>query len=279
MKINLILIIILSFLGCSHQENNFSVSPRYVSLSPANTEILYELGLEKNIVGVTSQCDYPKKAQEKTIIGDFANPSIEKIVSLEPDIIFASGPPQERAIKKLTDFGYNIYTSNPSTIKELFRNIKNIGEITNTKNQSQKLITEIKSVIEDVRKRISNYDRKKVYIEISSRPMMTVGKNNFINEMVSIAGGMNIGEQEDKSFFTISYEYLIKRNPDVIVIFSQKAEKRKERLKSILKDNVDAVKNNRIYPIKHKDVYIRPGPRIAQGIKNLADLFLKGMDR
>ena len=102
---------------------------RIVSLAPSTTEILFSLGLDKEIVGVTTFCNYPSKALAKEKVGTFSEPDIEKILSLKPDIIFATGLEQAFTVERLRQLKLNIYVSDPSNIKELFESIEDMGKI------------------------------------------------------------------------------------------------------------------------------------------------------
>ncbi len=104
-------------------------APRYISLAPSTTEILFALGLDKEIVGVSSYCDYPPQAISKEKVGNFSHPSIEKIISLRPDYIFCTGLEQAPAIAELRRLNLNVYVADPKNMQELLESIRQIGKI------------------------------------------------------------------------------------------------------------------------------------------------------
>src|SRR3989338_8131884 len=120
---------------------------RIVSLAPSTTEIIFALGLDSEIVGVSQFCDYPEAALAKERVGAFSQPNIEKIVSLRPDIIFCTGLEQAPAIEKLRQLNLKVCVSDPSNFKELFDSIAEIGNLVGREGQAARLITEMRESI------------------------------------------------------------------------------------------------------------------------------------
>ena len=122
-----------------------SESPRrIISLAPGITETLFALGLDQEIVGVTSYCDYPEIALTKPRIGGFINPNVEKIISLKPDLIIGTRDGNRwETIQQLEGIGLPVYLVNPKGFNGVTRMIKNIGEIVERKERSQEMIREI----------------------------------------------------------------------------------------------------------------------------------------
>lgn len=123
---------------------------RIVSLAPSTTEILFALGLDNQIVGVSSFCNYPAQAKDKEKIGSFSRPNVEKIVSLKPDIVFCTGLEQAPVIGDLKHLNINVFVSDPSNLDELFKSIKTIGEITGSQIEAAELIQKMKAGIKDI---------------------------------------------------------------------------------------------------------------------------------
>jgi len=130
---------------------NISSTPqRIVSLAPGITETLYELGLDGEIAGVTGYCNWPPRARKKPRIGGFTNPSIEKIVSLKPDLIIATIDGNRKdTVNQLERIGLPVYVINPSNTDKILEGIIHMGEITNRKDAADKLVTKL-------RKRLNN---------------------------------------------------------------------------------------------------------------------------
>jgi len=246
---------------------------RVVSLAPSTTEILFALGLDEEIVGVSSFCNYPPEAQEKEKIGTFSQPNIEKILSLRPDIIFCTGLEQASVIGKLTQLNLEVYVSDPSNTKELFVSIEEMAELTNRERNGDTLINKMKKGIEEVRSRVQlipEKDKASVFIEYWNNPLMTAGRDSFIDELIRLAGGVNIAHDAQKAYSYFSPEQVIKHDPDCIILAYMVNEDAAKAIKERLGwKEIKAVKNNRIYNDINPDILLRPGPRLVQGLREL----------
>jgi iron complex transport system substrate-binding protein len=267
-------IIILSFFIC-HLTLTFSIAgerPRYVSLAPATTEILFALGLDEEIVGVSSHCDYPPAARTKDKIGGFSQPNIEKIISLRPDIIFATGLEQSPAVAKLRQLGLEVLVSDPANMEELFASIKDIGRLASREKEAEALAAKMRSAIEALAAKVSLIPlrkRPRVFVEIWRDPLMTAGKSSFIDELITLAGGKNVASCVTKSYVYFSPEDVISRNPQCIIL-AYREEGAAGNIRSRLGwDKILAVKNNSIYADIDPDLLLRPGPRLVEGLEEL----------
>lgn len=247
--------------------------PRYISLAPSTTEILFALGLDDEIVGVTLYCNYPPKAQTKELVGNFSRPNIEKIIYLKPDYIFCTGTEQAPVVTELKQLKLNFYVSNPLNFKELFNSIRDIAKVTHKDNQAEVLIKSIQDEIEEVTrlvKLIPEKNRPKVFIEIWGNPLTTAGKGSFLDELITLAGGINIAYDTKKAHSIFSAEEVIRRNPDCIILtYMDKEKPRKLMEKRLGWNNISALKNNRVYSDIDHNVLLRAGPRTAEALKEI----------
>jgi len=265
----IILLIIFLFLAYGKAE----AGSRYISLAPSTTEILFALGLDEEIVGVSSFCNYPLEAQEKEKIGTFSQPNIEKILSLRPDIIFCTGLEQAPMVGRLKQLNLKVYVSDPSNIKELFDSIKEMAVLTNRDKAGDALINRMKIGIELIESKaglIPEKDKVRVFVEFWNDPLMSAGRDSFINELITLAGGINIAYDTERPYSYFSPEQVIKRNPDCIIVAymvnKDAAKAIKERLGW---KEIPAVKNNRIYTDINPDILLRPGPRLVEALAEL----------
>ncbi|MDD2689829.1 MAG: cobalamin-binding protein [Candidatus Omnitrophica bacterium] len=247
--------------------------PRYISLAPSTTEILFALGLEEEIVGVSSYCNYPLQVKTKEKVGSFSQPNIEKIVSLKPDYIFCTGLEQAQVIAQLKRLNLKVYVADPKNIKELFNSILQIGRITNRYNTAQALIAHMQKEIEKISAKVNLIPQKeklKVFIEVWYAPLTTAGKGSFINELITLAGGINIASDTKRPYTIFSAEQVIKRNPDCIILAYMDKEKPVKLLEKRLGWNgISAVRNKRVYNDINPDLLLRPSPRITEGLKEI----------
>jgi iron complex transport system substrate-binding protein len=245
---------------------------RYVSIAPSTTEILYALGLEEQIVGVSTYCNYPPEAQSKPKVGDFSHPNMETIAALKPDYIFCTGLEQTPVITELRRLKFKVYNADPSNMAELFQTISDIGNITKKKEAAADLISAMRTNIELIQKNVQNIpqDKKiKVFIEIWRDPLMTAGKGSFIDELITLAAGVNVAHDVIRPYCTFSAEKVISLNPDCIILaYMDKEQPLKLIERRLGWSSIDAVKNNKVYYID-PDILLRPGPRVTLGLKTI----------
>lgn len=243
---------------------------RIVSLAPNLTEILYAIGASNKIVGVSNYSNYPEDAKSKPKVGGFFAPSIEKIFALSPDIVLIARGTPLTVISKLKELGSQVYTSDPHTINDIYNLISIVGRITGNVKESSTLIKKLKltekSVVDKV-KSISH--KKKVYVEIWNKPQMSVGKNTFINSLIDEAGGINITANLKGNWPIVNSEYIIKENPDVIILLYPCSKKEIENRPGW--NTINAVKNGNIF-IENPDIFERPGPRIIEGLVTMYNI-------
>jgi iron complex transport system substrate-binding protein len=246
---------------------------RIISLAPATTEILFSLGLDNEIVGVTTFCNYPPQAKNKEKIGTFSQPDIEKILSLKPDIIFATGLEQASTAEKLKQLKLKVYISDPSNMQELFTSIKEMGKLTHREEEALNLVNRMKAKIEQIEakvKRIPQDKRPKVFIEIWHDPLMTAGRGSFVDELIGLAGGLNIAYDAPRAYSYFSPEEVIRRNPDCIIVGYMDEGQMQMRFENRLGwEKIKAVKNHRIYSDINPDLFLRPGPRLVEGLEEI----------
>lgn len=246
---------------------------RIVSLAPSTTEILFALGLDKEIVGVSEFCDYPPQALGKEKVGTFSQPSIEKILSLKPDIIFCTGLEQAPLAENLKKLKLNVFISDPSDIDSLLTSIAEIGRITNKQDQAKLLIMNMEESINKIKSlaaKIPEDKKKKVFIEIWHNPLSTAGRGSFVDEIIRLAGGSNIAHDLNAPYGTFSPELVIQRNPDCIILAYMSKDNPGDELRARAGWNrISAIKYNRVYGDIDPAVLLRPGPRITEGLEQI----------
>jgi iron complex transport system substrate-binding protein len=252
---------------------------RIISMAPSITEMLFSIGLGDRIVGVTTYADYPKAATQKTKIGSVTEPNIEKIISLKPDLVLAAGINKKPTIKKLKKLGIKVGGFSPGTIKATVDVISKVGRLTgldqNARQIAASMSVKVNEIKELVNSKLADDSRPKVFFEIWSDPLITAGKGTFVNDLIRIAGGENIGAKAQGSWPQYNMETLLIKNPDVYITTPHSAPS-KVTVKSLRNrenyESINAIKNNRVSVI-NQDLVSRPSPRIIQGLK----LFVKAI--
>jgi iron complex transport system substrate-binding protein len=241
---------------------------RVITLAPSETEIMFAIGAGDKVVGVDQYSDYPEEAKSKAKVGDM-NTNIEAVIALQPDLVVASASMNQKAIEQLRSYDIKVYASSPKTVDQVIEKIETVGTIMNVQQNAKKLADKMRADKQFVVDAVKDAPKKKVYLEYS--PGWTVGKGEFLDELISLAGGINVGA--DKSgWYEIDPEHIIQANPEVI-LYPEGEGAGDVILDGIKKRpgwaQIDAVKNNRMYSFEQSPV-VRVGPRLTDGLKEIA---------
>ncbi|WP_226641552.1 ABC transporter substrate-binding protein [Mesobacillus subterraneus] len=249
---------------------------KIVSLIPSNTEIAYGLGLEEQIVGVSDFDNFPEEVAEKEKIGGMEF-NLEKIISMKPDLVLAhasSAHSSEAGLQQLKDTGITVLVVNDAkTFDEVYESISMIGTASGEKEKADAMIADMKKKIEEIKTKaqeIKEEDRKSVFVEVSPAPeVYAAGKNTFIDEMLQIIHAENTVTEE--GWPKLDSEAIIKSNPEVII--TTHGYYTPEPVKNVTSregwDKITAVKENRVFDV-HSDKVTRTGPRLTEGVEELA---------
>jgi iron complex transport system substrate-binding protein len=250
---------------------------RIVSLIPSNTEIAFELGLGDKVVGVSDFDNYPPEAAEKEMIGGMEF-NVEKIISLTPDLVLAHGSvmgSSAEGLQQLRDAGITVLVVNDAkSFEEVYSSIEMIGKATGADEQAQKTISEMKGDLQAVKDKTAEAagnGKKSVFVEVSPSPeIFTAGSNTFMDEMVDLINADNAAEEQE-GWVQMNEEAVIALNPEVIVTtYGYYTENAKELVLSREGwGDVPAIKNENVYDV-HSDLVTRTGPRLVQGVEELA---------
>lgn len=282
------LVVMLAAVGCSQKQtvvkdregNDFAVPKKLekiISTAPSNTEILVELGLADKLVAVDKySADIPGLPKDIELI-DFANPDAEAIVSLEPDMIIASGHNKtgnsEDPFKVSKEAGISVaYIPSSDSIQGIYDDIMFIADITRTKEKGQKIADNMKSQVSEIAKIGKTIkDKKKVYFEIGPAPnLYSFGNGTFLNEMIDLVGGENIFADQ-KSWISPGEESVIEKNPDVIITNVNYVQDAVKDIKGREGwQNINAVKNGQVYLVD-TNASSRPSQNVVKALKQMAE--------
>ena len=246
---------------------------RIVSLAPVYTETLIELGLKDRLVGVTPFSDYLKETEDIEKVGFFTQPSLEKIVSLKPDLVLvADYIGQESIYRTLERLGIKVVVFRRGGVKDIFETVEEIGRLCNKEREAEILLKKMKKSIDRVRKQVKGLKCQRVYVEVGYNPLFTAGKGSHIDDLIKIAGGENIAKSINKPYPRISQEFVIEKDPQVIILPYMGRGYTKESLKKRNGwEDISAVKSNRIYDdIGTRAITIASPNLILKGLPELA---------
>ncbi|HEX4948203.1 MAG TPA: ABC transporter substrate-binding protein, partial [Blastocatellia bacterium] len=174
-----------------------SAPQRIISLAPSITEILFALKLGERVVGVTSYCDFPPEAQAKEKVGDTLKPNLERLIALKPDLVLISTASQlEKITQRLDQFGIPVFVTNPKSVAGVLASIRKIGELTGAEQPAEALTAEMQTRIAAVQRQSANQPAPRVLYILQLSPLITAGKNTFINDLITQAGGHSISGDE-----------------------------------------------------------------------------------
>lgn len=192
---------------------------RIISVVPSQTELLYDLGLEKEVIGITKFCIHPKKwFENKTRIGGTKNLNIEQIKALKPDLIIANKEENTEAeIKQLQQL-FPVWTSDIATLQDSLNMIKAISEITNKNENASRIINTIKQEFEKYQ---TNFTKRHTALYlIWKKPYMSVGNDTIIHHLMNYCGFANVLSNKTR-YPEISKVEIEKLQPDFILLSSE----------------------------------------------------------
>ncbi|MGD2065860.1 MAG: helical backbone metal receptor [Candidatus Bathyarchaeota archaeon] len=255
---------------------------RIVSLAPSNTEILFAVGAGDKVVGVTNVCDYPYnftawiEAGNMSSIGPYWQPAVEPIITLDPDLVFASTASEEAA-ETLKNLGYNVLIVEPKTINGVLESILLIGRATGNHVEAGEFVNEIRDRMDAVINTVAGAtSTPKVYYEVWGPDIQSAGPGTFIDELITLAGGENIFHDAGTSFPMVSSETVIMKNPDVIIFPHMYMGTVSWGTYADIEsrpgwDSITAIQNDNFHIID-ASIISRSGPRLVDALETIAEI-------
>jgi iron complex transport system substrate-binding protein len=252
---------------------------RIVSLAPSNTEILYAIGAGPQVVGRDDFSDYPVEAASvQSVGGNMGAYDNEAIVALNPDLVLAAEINTPEQVQALEDLGLAVfYLKNPTDLDGLFANLLMVGQMTGHTAEAEALVSSLKERVMAVDAKVSTVENKPiVFYELDAtdpNAPYTSGPGTFVDLLIARAGAQNLGNALESAWAQISLEDLVVQNPQIILLGD--AVWGGVTLETVAAragwDQLDAVKNSQVFPFDD-NLVSRPGPRLVDGIEQLAKL-------
>ncbi|NLD37746.1 MAG: cobalamin-binding protein [Desulfatiglans sp.] len=247
---------------------------RIIPLAPSLTEILYYLGLGDRVAGVTTYSYYPPEALNKPQVGGYHDLNIERIITLNPDLVIGTKDGNNPGIVDMLEQAkIPTYIVDPRNVVEVIETVRIIGRLCGVEEKADQLADGLEKRLDRIREAIKQKEKPLVFLQINLHPIMSVNKNTFHQDIISIAGGINMTADSAISYPRISIEELIRRKPEVLIISSMDrgGEFEKARQEWLKWNAIPAAKNGRVYLID-SDLIDRPSPRILDGIEAMASM-------
>ncbi|MCG8551786.1 MAG: helical backbone metal receptor [Desulfobacterales bacterium] len=247
---------------------------RVISLSPFITETIYLLGAQDQLLADTTYCTVPPEAAQKEKIGSVTQMNVEKIISLQPDLVISSPLSKEKQLKTLRSQGLRIMEiRNPGTFEQMCAITLKIAHALGKTPRANALIKEASDDVERVRRQVAGLIPRRVFIQLGLKPLHTVNKDLFINEYLILANAVNIAGNQPSGIY--SREEVIKQDPDVILVATMGSSKKAavlEKKRWMAFPSLTSAKNNEIH-VLDPEVICHPTPvSFASGLKQAAAL-------
>lgn len=244
---------------------------RVLSLSPANTEILFALGAGDRVKGRTDYCTYPEEAQQVESVGTYTSPNTELIIAMEPEVLFASDYMEESIREQVEAAGAQVIVVSANSVQSVQDVILQMGQVLNLNENAEKLVTSMKEDLKELKDSIASEGKQKtIFVDLGD--YYSAGPGSLLDDMLNQIGVVNIVGDQGKTWPQLSLEAIIEKNPDIYLSLYTSPEELKSR--SGLNE-IDCIKNDRIIYFDglspEADLIQRPGPRLVEGIQILAD--------
>ena len=267
--------------GLKRQVSLPGPAQKIVSLAPSNTEILFSLGAGSQVIGRDEFSDYPAEAKSlPSVGGSMGKYNLEAIAALKPDLVLAASINTPDQVKSLTDLGLNVfYLANPVDLNGMYANLQIVAKLTGKDAQTETLIASLKARVDAVAAKLASVTTKpRVYYELDftnpAKPY-TAGPGSFVDNLLSLAGGENIGAGLKGQYAEISAEEIIASNPQVILLGDAAYSNPPVTPENVAQrpgwDQLDAVKNKQVF-VFDDNLVSRPTARLVDGLETLAKL-------
>lgn len=247
----------------------FDTAPtKVVTLVPSETEVMFAIGAGDVVVAVDENSNYPSEAAALPKIGNMTT-NIEAVTALNPDLVVASSSMNSEAIEQLRALKIKVYASEPKTYDAVIAKVETMGQIMDKQGEAAKVAEHMKSVQQQVNDAVKDAPKRKVYLEFS--PGWTVGSGEFLDELLTMAGGVNIAGSKP-GWFEVTPEEVIAQNPEVILYPNMKADPNPIEEGILSRPGwsvIAAVKNKQMFALT-EDPLVRVGPRLADGLLEMA---------
>ena len=247
---------------------------RIVAFAPSITEIIFALEQQQRLKGVTIYSDYPEAAKSLPRVGSYVRLDLERIVALRPDLCIATKDGNPKAlIERLESMDIPVFVTDPRNLESVMQTIGDLGAILHATDRANALVGNMRLRIQQIKSLIAeSNDNPRVFFQIGITPIVSVGTDTFIHELIVYAGGINLGEGK-ASYPRFSREQVLGLKPDVFIISSMA---RGVAFDKVRKEwyrwpHLPAVRKNRIFLVD-SDLFNRPTPRLVDSLETLAKL-------
>lgn len=253
---------------------------RIVSLAPSVTETLFALGLGGQVVGVTRYCKHPPEVTELPSVGGYFDPNYELMISLRPSLVVLL-PGLDELRQRLADLKFDTLEANQESVPEILNSIESVGAACGVGERARELISELRAQQEEIADKTVGLPRPGVLIVVDRemgvgriRDLYVAGRSTFYDDLLTMAGGINVYDGKLVQYPTLSLEGLLRVNPQVIIEIVPQLAERELTAEDIREDwedlsSLNAVREGRIYVLAESYAAV-PGPRYVRLLADMA---------
>ena len=244
---------------------------RIVSLVPSATEIIFALGGEDRLVGVTDFCDWPPAARQKRRVGGMLAPSLEAIVALRPDVVVTTDEGNSQAtFDQLAGLAIPVFVVRAHHLDDVMALIARLAELTGRAPAAPPLVERLRGRVRRVVKAVRPYPRPRVLYVLWPEPLIVPGREGLVTDLIELAGGASVTAGLPGAYPRLGLEAVVTYRPDVIVLARHGGDEtstlratweRLAALPALRRGRVDAVEGALLH---------RYGPRVVDGLERLA---------
>ena len=248
-----------------------SSAPRIISLAPSITEIVYALNGTNQLIGRSSACDYPPAAVSRVpVIGDFGVPSLERMVTLRPDQVLYTDVADPMMDSKMRRVGLHPVHIDCARLADIPPAIIHVGQLIRRETEAKAMAADLANRLQLARQQGNAFThRPRVLVLIWHDPFYAAGGKSFVSDLITLAGGQNIGDEIDRDYFQASSEWVLAHDPDIVFCFFMASSTPAKHV--IMRqpgwNSIKAVRDGRVYDGFDNNVALRPGPRVMEGLE------------
>lgn len=242
---------------------------RIIAMAPSITEILFALGAGDRIVGVDTYSDYPEAARNLPRIGDLLNPNYEAMVAARPDLVFAIGG-SRKMWEKLDAAGVPVVVLQPASLRQVMQAIELVGRVIGASAEAARVVREMERQLEEIQVKLGyTAYRPRVFWEIWHDPLISAGPGAFMDDLIRLAGGINLAGNAGTAWPEVSLEAIVAADPEIILTSDR------EWARKVLAGDLPAwagttaVRRGNVIVVDD-DLTHRPGPRMIAGLEQVA---------
>jgi iron complex transport system substrate-binding protein len=242
---------------------------KIISLAPSVTELLYLLGADDRLIGVTTHCDWPEDVKRKPKIGTLLNPNYEIILAARPDLIIASTAGNDRAaVYKLAELGLPVFVTAPRSVDGIFETTLAVGRITDRAAEGERLVARMKARLQEVKRRLAGLSPTRAFFITWFDPLLAPGRKTFENDVLALADVVSITAGSEEFYPRYSLEQILAQKPEVILTVNHEGSPLPDLRHIAGWRSLKAVQQGRVYVLN--EVLQHPSPRFVDGVEELA---------